>query len=75
LLNKGNANIILGNYAESLKFFSQAQHLFENVEKNDTESEKDWQKLSEVLGLCFQSKVITAKHCNIILSRLQFIKG
>lgn len=56
LLNKGNANIILGNYAESLKFFSQAQHLFENVEKNDTESEKGLAKALGSIGIVFSEQ-------------------
>lgn len=56
LLNKGNANIILGNYSESLKFFSEAQHLFENLDKNEVDNQKGLAKALGSIGIVFSEQ-------------------
>lgn len=56
LLNKGNANIILGNYSESLAFFSEAQHLFESLDKNDKANQKGLAKALGSIGIVFSEQ-------------------
>lgn len=50
-LNLGNVNIIVGNYAEALAYFSLAQHIFENQEQTDSdEQEKIKKGLAKAFG-------------------------
>ncbi|WP_284651776.1 tetratricopeptide repeat-containing sensor histidine kinase [Flavobacterium terrisoli] len=57
LLNLGNANIISGNYPKALQYFTDAQHLFENlVIKNDLDKQKGLAKALGSIGIVFSEQ-------------------
>ncbi|MEK8180304.1 tetratricopeptide repeat protein [Flavobacterium buctense] len=62
LLNLGNANIISGNYPKSLQYFTDAQHLFENLDvKNEVEKQKGLAKALGSIGIVFSEQSNYAK--------------
>lgn len=62
LLNLGNANIILGNYAKALQYFTDAQYLFETITvKNDSEKQKGLAKALGSIGIVFSEQSNYAK--------------
>lgn len=57
LLNLGNANIILGDYPKALQYFTDAQHLFENlVIKNNIDKQKGLAKALGSIGIVFSEQ-------------------
>ena len=62
LLNLGNANIILGDYQKALGYFTDAQHLFENVSiDNNSEKQKGLAKALGSIGIVFSEQSNYAK--------------
>ncbi len=57
LLNLGNANIILGEYAKALRYFSDAQYLFETrTEKDKLENKQGHAKALGSIGVVFSEQ-------------------
>lgn len=62
MLNMGNANIIVGNYAKALQHFTDAQYLFETiVVKNDTDKQKGLAKALGSIWIVFSEQSNYAK--------------
>lgn len=62
LLNLGNANIILGDYPKALRYFTDAQHVFENasIDQNG-ERHKGLAKALGSIGIVFSEQSNYAK--------------
>lgn len=57
LLNLGNANIILGEYTKALRYFSDAQYLFETrTEKDKLENKQGHAKALGSIGVVFSEQ-------------------
>ncbi|MDI9258531.1 tetratricopeptide repeat-containing sensor histidine kinase [Flavobacterium sedimenticola] len=57
LLNLGNANIITGDYPKALRYFTEAQHLFETLTvKNNTDKQKGLAKALGSIGIIFSEQ-------------------
>lgn len=62
LLNLGNANIILGDYPKALRYFTDAQHVFENAAAaTDKEQQKGLAKALGSIGIVFSEQSNYAK--------------
>jgi tetratricopeptide (TPR) repeat protein len=62
LLNLGNATIILGDYPKALRYFTDAQHVFENAAvATDKEQQKGLAKALGSIGIVFSEQSNYAK--------------
>lgn len=62
LLNLGNAHIILGDYPKALRYFTDAQHVFENAAAaTDKEQQKGLAKALGSIGIVFSEQSNYAK--------------
>lgn len=62
LLNLGNAHIILGDYSKALRYFTDAQHVFENAAAaTDKEQQKGLAKALGSIGIVFSEQSNYAK--------------
>ena len=56
LLNLGNANIIKGNYPEALRYFSDAQLLFESADQSDHNNREGLARAYGSIGIVFSEQ-------------------
>ncbi|HEU0137215.1 MAG TPA: tetratricopeptide repeat protein, partial [Flavobacterium sp.] len=61
LQNLGNANIIAGNYAKALEFFSRAQQLFERENRTSPVIQKALARVYGSIGIVFSEQSNYAK--------------